>query len=381
MQSLESGRAEFYYSQKGLEKIKQKSETDSHQAMVDVAHQFETLLVDMMVSSMRGAGKVFEEGNLFSSHATEFYQGMYDKQLAQELVHQKGFGLAEVLSRQLSKQYQISAQHQSDPSKVDLSEKDEAALKIGTLPKDFDERLKKASALMDEKLQVRAGKSIASLHPSANVHSNASLHPSLRDIKQAEAMKVPPLSQSLLQTTRALQAQGASPQPFLTDETPVFETVDEFIETLSPMAEKVALEIGVDPAFLLAQAALETGWGKHIMQNAQGESSYNLFGIKASPDWQGKKVDHDTTEFIHTANSNHKEPVRERSSFRVYDSFEDSFRDYAAFLKENTRYQKVLYSKDAKEFAQNLQQAGYATDPLYSQKMISVYKRMNDEKQ
>jgi peptidoglycan hydrolase FlgJ len=372
MQSLESGRAEFYYSQKGLDKIKQKSEMNSPEALAEVAEQFETLLVDMMVSSMRGAGKVFEEGNLFSSHATEFYQGMYDKQLAQELVHQKGFGLAEVLSRQLSKQYQIAQHVQSKPEKTAFDHSRETPMKIGVLPKDFDERLKKASALMDTKLQVRAGKSIAHLHPSTHLNSQAGLHPPATKSTPAENLKVPPLSRVSLQASHSLEAGSTASS--LSEEAPFFETVDEFIETLTPMAEKVALELGVDPAFLLAQAALETGWGKHIMQNAEGESSYNLFGIKASNDWRGKTVDHDTTEFIHTT------PVRERSSFRVYDSYEDSFRDYAAFLKENSRYEKVLYSKSAKEFAQNLQAAGYATDPLYSQKMISVYKRMSDER-
>jgi flagellar protein FlgJ len=118
---------------------------------------------------------------------------------------------------------------------------------------------------------------------------------------------------------------------------------------------------------MLGQAALETGWGKAEIRGADGQNSHNLFGIKAGANWKGQTVDIVTTEYVNG------QPQKQVESFRAYDSYADSFRDYANLLRGNARYQNVIaQGQDAAGFAQGLQQAGYATDPQYAQKLMGV---------
>jgi peptidoglycan hydrolase FlgJ len=149
--------------------------------------------------------------------------------------------------------------------------------------------------------------------------------------------------------------------------TPVASSKDEFLRTMRPHAELAAREIGVDPDALLAQAALETGWGRSVPSNANGECSFNLFGIKAGSQWSGATVSVPTLEFESGI------PVRKVQRFRSYDSPADSFRDYAALIRDSSRYASVRGAGDNVEaFASALQQGGYATDPSYAQKIAAV---------
>ena len=142
---------------------------------------------------------------------------------------------------------------------------------------------------------------------------------------------------------------------------------DDFISQLRPHAEQAARELGVDPNALLAQAALETGWGRSVPCNAQGECSFNLFGIKAGSQWSGATVNVPTLEFEDGI------PVRKVERFRAYDSPADSFRDYAALIRDSSRYASARGAGDNVEaFATALQQGGYATDPHYAQKIAAV---------
>jgi peptidoglycan hydrolase FlgJ len=142
---------------------------------------------------------------------------------------------------------------------------------------------------------------------------------------------------------------------------------DDFISKLRPHAEQAARELGVDPNALLAQAALETGWGRSVPCNAQGECSFNLFGIKAGSQWSGATVNVPTLEFEEGI------PVRKVERFRAYDSPADSFRDYAALIRDSSRYANARGVGDNVEaFATALQQGGYATDPHYAQKIAAV---------
>jgi flagellar protein FlgJ len=141
----------------------------------------------------------------------------------------------------------------------------------------------------------------------------------------------------------------------------------EFVKKLYPIAEEVASTIGVDPRVLLAQSALETGWGRKMIAMPDGSNSHNLFGIKADSRWTGEQATVNTVEYRGGI------AAPEKASFRSYGSYEDSFRDYVKFLQENPRYQEALeQSHDAKSFAQGLQNAGYATDPVYAKKIDSV---------
>lgn len=143
--------------------------------------------------------------------------------------------------------------------------------------------------------------------------------------------------------------------------------VREFQERLSAHAEQASRETGIPAKFMLGQAALESGWGKHEIVGADGTRSHNLFGIKASSGWKGKVVEAATTEYVNGV------PQTKVERFRAYDSYADAFKDYARTLRSNPRYENVLANaKDVAGFAQGLQKAGYATDPNYAAKLTHI---------
>jgi len=144
-------------------------------------------------------------------------------------------------------------------------------------------------------------------------------------------------------------------------------SAEAFLGQLWPAAEQAAAKLNLAPEALLAQAALETGWGRHVMQHRSGDSSHNLFGIKADARWQGDKVRVSTLEYRDGV------ALNTRANFRAYNSFEDSFSDYVDFLQRNPRYQAALdQAGDPKAYFSALQQAGYATDPAYADKILRI---------
>lgn len=157
-------------------------------------------------------------------------------------------------------------------------------------------------------------------------------------------------------------------QTFQSFKTAAFEDAQSFIQQLYPAAQQAAEELGIDPKALLAQAAIETGWGQHMIHNTSGENSHNLFGIKADRRWQGDRAMVDTIEFEQGVAATKKAP------FRMYDSFADSLQDYVGFVKQNPRYEDaVKQSQSVKNYFTELQKAGYATDPKYAEKVIAVF--------
>jgi len=139
---------------------------------------------------------------------------------------------------------------------------------------------------------------------------------------------------------------------------------DDFVQHLSTTAERVAQDSGIPASFMLGQAGHETGWGKSEIKNADGSSSFNLFGIKAGKGWTGKVAEVTTTEYIDGT------PRKVVAKFRAYDSYEDSFRDYARLINNSPRYEKARAQTDsATAYAAELQKAGYATDPAYARKL------------
>ena len=146
-----------------------------------------------------------------------------------------------------------------------------------------------------------------------------------------------------------------------------FGSPREFVEHLWPHAERAARQLGADPKALLAQAALETGWGKAVIRHPDGESSHNLFNIKADSRWDGDRVAKRTLEYRDGV------AVQERAPFRSYDSYAQSFEDYVRFLQDNPRYERALQQAgDAGAFVRELQDAGYATDPKYADKVERI---------
>ena len=149
-----------------------------------------------------------------------------------------------------------------------------------------------------------------------------------------------------------------------------FDSPEQFVETLWPLAQSAAAELNTAPELLVAQAALETGWGKYMLRHPDGRPANNLFNIKAGSGWQGDTVVKQTLEYREAV------PVQERARFRAYDSLEQSFADYIDFLRSNPRYGETLQQTGSAEaFARSLQRAGYATDPHYADKIIGIMQR------
>jgi len=140
-----------------------------------------------------------------------------------------------------------------------------------------------------------------------------------------------------------------------------------FVNRIWNHAVDAARSIGVPPQFMVGQAALESGWGKHEIRTADGGASHNLFGVKAGRGWNGPSVEKTTTEFVNGV------AQKTTAKFRVYSSYGEAFKDYAKLIGGNPRYAGVLsQAQDARGFARGLQQAGYATDPAYADKLVRV---------
>jgi|TARA_B100001105_G_scaffold245228_1_gene227681 flagellar protein FlgJ len=313
MQDYKVQQAQVYTDFNGLNALKAQARTDKESALREVARQFESLFLSEMLKSMRKAGDVFAEGNYLKSNQSELYRDMFDSQMSLTMAGGKGSGLAEALVRQLSKQI---------PGMND--EGGRLAGHKASLA-DYDRSLPALNAELPER--VREVTSVAQKAPSA-----------------------------VTSTPSDLPHQ--------------FESPEHFVAELLPVAERIARDSGIDPKLMVAQAALETGWGRHMIRGEQGEPSFNLFGIKADSRWQGDAVSITTTEYREGL------PMKEQASFRAYRDYESSFRDYISFLESNPRYREVLSVADKPEvFAEKLQEAGYATDPNYGSKIRQIMNR------
>lgn len=162
-----------------------------------------------------------------------------------------------------------------------------------------------------------------------------------------------------------LQRQAQSAQS--DDAQELGQTPDAFVRSLEPHAKAAAEQLGVRPEALVAQAALETGWGQHVIHDRRGNSSHNLFNIKADQRWAGERVNVSTLEYRDGL------PQMERADFRQYRDYQESFSDYVNFLQNNPRYREALaQGGDAERYVEALQDAGYATDPAYADKLKSL---------
>jgi flagellar protein FlgJ len=140
-----------------------------------------------------------------------------------------------------------------------------------------------------------------------------------------------------------------------------------FLKLHDSAAKAAEAETGIPATFMVAQAAHESGWGRHEIRNSDGSASFNLFGIKAGKDWTGPTTTVTTTEVVNG------QPHKVQAKFRAYASYEESFKDYAKLMKDNPRYSKVVAAgSSAQGFAHGLQRAGYATDPEYAKKLTNM---------
>jgi len=268
---------------------------------------------------------------ILDNDQSKFYNDMYDQQLAVHLAGKPGIGLADLIVKQMRKEE----------------------------PEDKQEKLQTEDFLNRS----------SSADKGSIQHTHAGDAP-------AAAKPVPPVSEyqdgavtissyphdtsKLNQDITPITAKGESAGPITTTE--------QFVRQLQPYAEQAAKELGVEPKAILAQAALESGWGRSLIKTRDGESSFNVFNIKADKSWQGQQAKVSTLEFDHGV------AQKVNAGFRTYGSFKESFNDYVDFIKSNPRYQQALkQAGNTQRYMHELQQAGYATDPRYAEKVMSIY--------
>jgi peptidoglycan hydrolase FlgJ len=340
---------------------------DSEKNIKKVAQEFESLFLNEMLKAMRSANEVFAEGNFLNSNESKTYQDMHDQQLSVTLSnHQNGIGLADVLVRQMSKIKDASSRPnpfaQVDQPVPAAPSKPMARVESN---RDDSSLLNQRRLSLPSKLTDRLLAGIVPGGPATDAQPLAQ-----NDWIPAKSFAAPADKALALNGADAITGRRIA-QPPLAPGKAAFASKDEFIAAMLPMAEKAADKIGVDPRYLVAQAALETGWGKSIIRQQDGSSSHNLFGIKTHNTWEGDSARVLTTEY------RGGKAVKEAASFRAYDSFAHSFEDYVTFLQGNGRYEKALAAVDKPgQFAQELQKAGYATDPQYARKINQIARQM-----
>jgi flagellar protein FlgJ len=181
---------------------------------------------------------------------------------------------------------------------------------------------------------------------------------------------------------RQLRHSSLNPDSIKTDSTPGLKSSipsaynenfqQDFVKKLMPHAEQASAETGIPAHLMVGQAALESGWGRREIKMPDGSNSHNLFGIKAGTGWNGKIAEVTTTEY-HNGVAN-----KQVEKFRAYGSYADAFKDYATMLSNNPRYSEVLKQGNSSQgFANAMQQAGYATDPHYGEKLSKVINSVN----
>jgi len=291
----------------GLNQLKRAAKENSPEALKAVAKQFESVLMNMMLKSMRDANP---QDGVFDNEQSKMFTSMLDQQLSTNL-SAKGLGLADVLVRQLSKATQTA---------VDNAEQ------------------------ILEKVPASASDLVDSL-----------IAPHFSNTPNKKSDAVTPGS------TVDKPAKSSS----------ITESISGFLKDMVQHAKAASRSTGMPSHLMLGQAALETGWGKKEIKAADGTPSFNLFGIKATGNWQGKVVEATTTEYINGVKQKRIE------KFRAYDNYADSFKDFANMMKSNPRYQQVVANThNVEHYAQAMQNAGYATDPAYAKKLASVIQKV-----
>ncbi len=296
----------------GLDRLRQQAvngdEKSEKEALSAAAKQFEAIFTNMLFKSMRDANATFESG-LMDSQNQQFYRQMLDDQMASELSSSGSLGLADMIVAQLSTG---SIENQSANARDN----------------DFEHLMQKVDRARHEQ-EVRE-----------------------RNGETAVVAQAPAVTQSKPSPSR-------------------FDSPESFVASMKPYADKAAKALGVDSSLLLAQAALETGWGQKMVANSRG-NSHNLFNIKADKSWSGSKVATQTLEYHQGV------PVQEKAAFRAYQDYEQSFNDYVRFLNENPRYTTALrHGGSNEEFIRGIHQAGYATDPQYADKVLRVKSKID----
>jgi flagellar protein FlgJ len=300
----------------GARDLRTKFKTDKEAGVKAAAQEFEALFLQMMLKSMRATT---DQDSIMDSDASRFYTGMLDEQLAKDISKTGSIGLAKVLEEQLGRRINGTDTLDADGKPREINHDLNSALKAATI-----------SAANGGDLPFAAFQNLQAMLERATVNRAA-----------------------------------ASNAPAANDDSSA-ATPKEFVRQMWPHAVEASRDTGIPPQFLIAHAALESGWGQRDIKNADGSPARNLFGIKAGANWQGKSTEVTTTEYENGV------PVAQKARFRAYGSYAEAFADYANLLASSPRYGGVIGSQDGTEFARRLQQAGYATDPKYAEKLAAI---------
>ncbi|NRA54646.1 MAG: flagellar assembly peptidoglycan hydrolase FlgJ [Gammaproteobacteria bacterium] len=307
-----NGAADNFQDIASLDNLRQEAQQDENKALEKVAKKFEGIFMQMLLKSMRQANAAFEaEDSPFNGAGTQMYRDMHDQQMALNLSEEGSLGLADLIVQQL-----------------------------GTQQGNF----MPASALRTQGLAMSksATETQVEINPSQTTASNT--------IANDNAAP-----------------SSASPTSM------TFSSPQDFVDQLMPYAKKAAKLLGGSPGVLLAQAALETGWGQKVVAKGNGDTSFNLFNIKADRSWQGDKASVKTLEYREGI------AVREQAKFRSYENVEQSFNDYVGFIKNSNRYQDAMKNiGNPASYLHSLQEAGYATDPNYATKILGVLNKVTE---
>jgi len=305
------------FDTQALSTLKGGLRKDDPKALKAATQQFEAVFLQMVMKSMRAATP---QDGMFDSDQTRFYQELLDSQLAQSMSAKGGTGLAAMLERQLSR------------------------------------------------VDSQPGMEDADGFPLLPAAKGYTLDPRERalPLPGLGGQRPLPLDASPVRP-RIPGVPAAVPPPPTSGGTVVPDGQSQnFVRSLWPQALAASRQTGIPPQFLLAQAALESGWGRKEPRLADGRPSYNLFGIKAGANWNGAVAESVTTEYVDG------KPERQVERFRAYASYAEAFADHARLLASQPRYAQVLGTNDAAGFARALQNAGYASDPHYAEKLQRV---------
>ncbi len=325
-----SNQTDFYLNFQQFGDMKLGARGGSDDAAQSVAQQFEGLFVQQMLAAMRSAVKI-DTGQ--DSSYMNFYQEMYDKQLAQTVASQNRLGVAKLILQQMPGSEAESGNSSTAPG-LEFN-----PVRVATLNPDIP--------------SLKAPVATSDVISSDHQNPTRMLPAVTEEIPTVRVSKV--VDNDFAEVSRIEQANNRWQSP------------DRFIADILPQAQAAADALGISARLLVAQSALETGWGKHTMKYGDGRSSNNLFGIKTGPDWQGPSLQKTSLEFSDGILQS------QVSSFRAYDTPAQSFADYVKFIHSNPRYQQALaQTGDDQAFIREIHSAGYATDPQYADKVLDI---------
>ena len=291
--------------------LKARAAVGDKEALRAAARQFESLMVAQMLKTMRQTRFNDEDDPLTGGESLKLYRDLLDQQWAAKMANGRGLGFADMLTKHLERQAGFS-----------------------------DDTGGKSAAV--EKSVPQSGNGAPGTATIASPTGGGG--------REGESATTPP--------ARPLQTPTKP-------ETPATDRKQRFLEIMRPHAEAAEAATGVPARFVLAQAALESGWGDREIRDTAGQASHNLFGVKAGRGWSGEAVETTTTEYRQGV------AMKLTQRFRSYADYGEAFADYANLLKRRFG-EATAAGGDAEAFAKGLADGGYATDPAYAGKLKAV---------